>query len=615
MRSSTRELKNANFGFTIGAAPLPAKKSTGRKSKTPQPLPPRRSTRKTPPAAQDSTDKTPAPQADAGNKSAPRSRRSASASRTSARKTPAEYKTPTVTGKRKRTGPQEQEGDELEGDDEEHRHVAKKTFATPATRQSPAAQGASASQMQRVEEGVDEREDADVDHTIASNESNARLGSAVKSATRPAPIEPTATPSAHASKPGQITTPFIDPLLLAARKSTAKSRLKKSMAEDQENVDASEIPDLVASKPRTPLVPVANMLPLSAGPSPFRPPTHVANDISPLFQPGEQADAEGSPIHLGPDANEDEEADADGETDGEDELTPAPSSSVTRKPKSQGRRKSATAKPSKAKPRPRTKAKPAHKARQPSSQRPTSARRQRSSSSSAPARSSVTVPIAVYRPTKLSTLYSTQAPDADPLGAEPIPSLNAVDVLAQICGEITRAFIDSYDDDGGGGGAGAGTAASRKRQRGAVARFHGLVQDALFGLTSAVGAGAALARGVKVVRRRTAGLREELGGLRAERESVRREMEMLRAEYVEGKEKTEREREASALAFEAQGALAKYREAVGRLVDEDDDVDRGLLVMRDDVMAHVGAEAGLLARVKALNDQMEKMAESMEQRQ
>jgi len=506
-----------------------------------------------------------------------------------------EYKTPTVSGKRKRGGPQEQEGDELEGDDEGHRHVAKKTFATPATRQSPAAQGAGDNQLPRVEEGVDELEVADIDHTIASNESNTRLSSAVKLTTRSAPIEPTATPSAHASKPGQITTPFIDPLLLAARKSTvkSKSRVKKSVAEDQENVEAPAASEPMASKPRTPLVPVANMLPLYDGTSPFRPPTHVINDISPLFQPGEEADAEGSPSHLPQDA------DADGETDDEDELTPAPSTSVPRKSQAQEGRKSAAPKTSKVKPRTRTKAKAARKTPQ------SSTKRQRSSTS--PQRSSITVPIAVYRPTHVSTLYSTLAPDADPLGAEPVPTLNAVDVLAQICGEITRGFVDSYEETGAerrGEGA-------RQRQRGAVARFHALVQDALFGLTAAVGAGAALAKGVKVSRRRVAALREELGGLRAERESVRREMETLRAEYVDGREKAEREREASALAFQAQNSLAKYREEVGRLVDEDEDVDRGLLVMRDDAMTLVGGETGLLARLKALNDRMEKMAEHM----
>jgi len=101
--------------------------------------------------------------------------------------------------------------------------------------------------------------------------------------------------------------------------------------------------------------------------------------------------------------------------------------------------------------------------------------------------------------------------------------------------------------------------------------------------------------------------------LRAEREGVRREMETLRAEYVRGREKAEWETEASALAFRAQSLLAKYREEVGRLADEDEDVDRGLLVMRDDAMTAVGAETGLLARLKALNDRMEKMAEHMEQ--
>lgn len=630
----TREIKNANFGFTIDTAPLTAKKSTGRRSKTPQALPARLSSSRTPKATQASSSKTPARDAATGRQSssAPKSGMGKSAKG----KAQAQgYDTPAVTGKRKRGT--EQEEDELEADDEEHRNTAKKTFTTPATRPSTLTREASNGSASRIEEGNDELEVADADHTIVSTSANAHASSAslpfaAESANRVA-SDLTATPAPNASQPGQIMTPFIDPMLLATRQSTAKgkSKLRRSTSgntAEAENIQSTYAPgDIVSFRPRTPVAPVARMLPVSAGPSTLHVPGPMATDISPLFQPGEEADAEGSPARVFSDSSSDS-----GE---EDELTPAPSTSLIRKTKtSQTRKPKSTPKKStKLKIGSRPKAQPATKPKKKKMNAKTKAyiasvRRSTSPSSFLRRNSPITVPITVYYPTNISSLalYSTQNPDADPLGSEPIPSLNPVDVLSQICGEITKSFVESYDKDGE-----ANMWASdgvRKRQKRAVAKFGALLQDALFALASNVQSGLAVRKRLVAEVKRRRAVKDELVQLRIRREDGLREMDGVRKEYARRKEEFEAKTRVSDLIFQIRGFVAerkeRWEERVGKgEVDPNAEANvrrevppmhRPLEDLVDDVeeAGIVGEGEGLLARVKRLNEMMEAMAEEIE---
>lgn len=365
---------------------------------------------------------------------------------------------------------------------------------------------------------------------------------------------------------------------------------------------------------RTPLAPVANMLPLpstSAGTSTLKPPTRIINDISPLFQPNERPDAEGST----PAASTD--VDAEGEK--AEEFTsvaragPSTQTATSRRRASKIARKEVRTSAQKA---------PKRKAAGRPQPHPTKKRRE-STPDSVPCRSPesqlknkperITVPIAVYKPTDPQNLYtySSAPPDADPLGADPVPSLNPADVLAQISTEITTQFIRSYDDNGDGNA--WASEGARRRQKAAVSKFHRCLQDSLFALASAASAVAALGTRARKVKRRRVELRDELVRLRREREEVGVEMDRVRTVHRRGMEAEEERGELNQGLFDIESAVARGRARARALGRSDEGPELGILEMRERVVGGIG-ENGLLSMVQDMNVQLERAASVLEGR-
>lgn len=615
----TREIKNANFGFTIGAPPLPAKKSTGHSS-TPQPLPTRLSSRKTPRAQQTSSRKTPTQRGTDVKAATTRERRSTSAPGTGNGKpsrvgnaAPEPFQTPTVIGKRKRGArktSQEQEGDELEDDDEGHRTAGKKTFVSPVARSNPDAQVGSAEQLPRIEEGIDELEEADADHTISSNGKNAQSTSLVLlPASRSTPLHAATSPLTpialvqQASQPSQITNSFIDPCIVADQKSPAKLSAKDTKINGKSSSAITSTGRTTYL--RTSLTAVANMLPLpsaSIDPSTPRSSSRIINSISPLFEPDERPDAEGSPPAIS------SNVDPEGETD--EDLTSVtqaePSTKVTTPRRSTNKKIRKEAQMSAQKTPKRKVTSRLLPNRFMKSRKSPSDSKLHVNNESRPKKTSerITVPITIYKPTDLEKLYtySSAPPDADPLGADPIPSLNPVDVLAQITTEITTQFIHGYDNDGEGNV--WGSDGLRRRQKAAVSKFHRCLQDSLFALTASASTVTALGSRVRKVKKRRLILREELVQLRREKEEVGIEMDRVRAVYRRAKEVDEERAELNQGLFDIESAVLRGRERARALGRNDESPDLGIVEMRDRVMGGIG-ENGLLSTVRDMNAQLE----------
>ncbi|KAJ9644041.1 hypothetical protein H2199_003909 [Coniosporium tulheliwenetii] len=153
--------------------------------------------------------------------------------------------------------------------------------------------------------------------------------------------------------------------------------------------------------------------------------------------------------------------------------------------------------------------------------------------------SGATVPITAYRLSKPSTLEpSTDYPTPR------IPTLNAVDVLAQVTSEISARLSDnlalqsqrqpSTDPRARG---------LLRRKRATVRTFSAHLSDALFGLTEALDAGAALQSRLRAARKEKVALREELLDVRRRRQEVLVRMDEVRASHTAA-QKEEREREA-----------------------------------------------------------------------
>jgi hypothetical protein len=526
------------------------------------------------------------------------------------------FKTPTIIGKRKREvgkTAQEQEGDELEVDDEGHRTIGKKTFVSPVARPSPTAQGGSAEQLPRVEEVIDELEEADVDHTISSDGKNAQSRSLVLLPTSRSASRHSASSSLtaialiqQASQPGRITTPYIDPQIVATQKSATKAS-----ARDREN-DSNPSSTIASTERktnlRTPLAPVANMLSLpsaSVGPSTPRTSTRIINNISPLFQPNESPDAEGSTPAISADVDPEDETDEDSTPivgAGPRTKATTPRRSVSKKTRKVVQMSLQKTPKHKAASHPRT-----HRSKKPS--KSPSDSKLHAYNKSRPKKTSerITVPITVYKPADLEKLYtySSAPPDADPLGADPVPSLNPVDVLAQITTEITTQFIRSYDNDGDSNvWASEGL---RSRQKAAVSKFHRCLQDSLFALTAAASTVTALGSRVRKVKKRRLLLREELVQLRREREEVGIEMDRVRAAYRRGMEEEEEKGELNQGLFDIESAVLRGRERARTLGRSDEGPDLGIVEMRERVMNGIG-ENGLFSAVRDMNAQLEHAA-------
>ena len=609
-----------NFGFTIGVPPLPAKKSTDH-SNIPQALPPRSSSRKTPQAQQASSRKIP-PQSVTAIKAATTRENGIISTPETRNDKPgrvgngaeAQFQAPRIIGKRKRGAGktvQEQEEDELDADDEGHRTSGKKTFVTPIVRSSPAAQGGSVEQIPHVEEGVDELEEADADHTISSNGTNAQSSPHVLlSANRSAPrhvASGSLTPISliqQTSQQGRISTPFIDPRIIAAQNSATKASVR-----DQEN--RSNPSSTIAStrrtiSSRTPLAPIANMLPLpsaSVGLSTPRNPTVIMKSISPLFEANEHPDAEGTTPEIS------SNIDVEGETD--EDPTPVVRAKLSTKPTTSSRSASKkTRKEARMSTQRTPKLKSVRRPQAHHSQKPRKSSfnpRLNANTESRPKKTSerITVPITVYKPTELEKLYaySSVPRDADPLGADPVPSLNPVDVLAQITTEITTQFIRSYDNDGDGNG--RTSDGLRRRQKAAVSKFHRCLQDSLFAMTAAASTVTALGSRVKKVKKRRVALQEELMQLRRERQDVGIEMDRVRAEYRRGMEVGEEQGELNQGLFDIESAVLRGRERARVIGRSDEGPDLGIVEIKERVVGGIG-ENGLLSAMRDMNAQLER---------
>ncbi|EON62486.1 hypothetical protein W97_01708 [Coniosporium apollinis CBS 100218] len=224
-----------------------------------------------------------------------------------------------------------------------------------------------------------------------------------------------------------------------------------------------------------------------------------------------------------------------------------------------------------------------------------------------------TVPITAYRLSKPSTLEpSVNYP------APRIPILNAIDVLAQVTSEISARLSDNLAlQSQRQPSSDARARALLRRKRATVRTFSAHLSDALFGLTEALDAGAALQSRLRAARKEKVALREELLDVRRRRQEVLVRMDQVRAGHARA-QKEEGEREAlSEGLFDIEVAVQRGRESAGAKGRGEEGPEEGVEgVVRGLVEAGISAkgEGGMLVRVRAVNAFLERAAAVLEGR-
>ncbi|KAF2436957.1 hypothetical protein EJ08DRAFT_728652 [Tothia fuscella] len=650
-----REMKNANFNFNFGGAPLPARRSSRKtptgdlparpsSRKTPQQLPPRLSARGAP-----------------GTRSARQSsgapnRRSASNTDTAVRDANGSLegsagstsKTPNMTGKRKRTSEQlaaveEMEQDELEPDDMDlvtsKGHSIRKSIEGPFSAIKP-----------RPIAAVAEEEVEDEDELSPEQPSGERA-----SAPTPTASITHQTPSLARPKGKEKVDPNrrVSKSYMRGRSWTRKSvtGASTSFINEEEAASADELSprneatSAGATEVSSRAQGSATGLAAEGTSSLFVPnsqstrrevfePEDEDEEIDELTRPqakkarrrttepieieteaslGAEEDDELSPQVLKQGKKRSRHSTTvqireDAATD--DELSPQQLQSRPRKPN--------TTRPPLSKTTaniPKTKPKSKPKLVEGAPPR----KKQKTSKGTAKESSSrVTIPITVYRRTKPQDI------DDDPFGADPTPSLNPADVLAQISSELTNAYIETYTTSSQQPVATSShsqnqnqTQASkktRKRQINALISFRDSLQDSLFDLTVAQNTTYILSMRVRKGMKEKRHLREELMARRREREEVELEIDRIQcARKITLDEKTRHETLVQSL-FDIENAVTKGREKARRERRSGEGVVLGVDMLAESVFEGLGENSGILQRVRDWNGVLEEAAVAIEGR-
>jgi hypothetical protein len=215
-----------------------------------------------------------------------------------------------------------------------------------------------------------------------------------------------------------------------------------------------------------------------------------------------------------------------------------------------------------------------------------------------------TVPITVYRRTKPHDV------DDDPLGADPTPGLNPADVLAQISGELTNAYINTFTSTQSQIPSQANRK-TRQRQINALVTFRDSLADSLFDLTIAQNTSFILAMRVRKANKEKRRLREELTARRREREEVELRIDAIKAKKQEKVEKESRHYNLVQGMADIELAVQIGREKARREGREDEGPDVGVEMLATNVFDMVG-NGGILGRVRDWNGVLEDAARVIE---
>jgi hypothetical protein len=650
-------MKNATFNFNFGGAPLPPRRSS---RKTPTELPPRPSSRRTPQqlAPRTSTRKTPAAlSTDTGQRSSTRNRRSASIAESAGSGTsngPSQaFKTPAVTGKRKRgsmglAAVQELEQDELEPTEED----IEESRGQGIRQSIEGPFGAIEQPSLPIPVDGDEEDDDELSPPEPSRSSGAPTPTATTT------IQTPSLPAAR-GKQRPVVERRVSQKLVRGRSRTRKSvtAASASFATAQE--------DAVSDDELSPRNQNALTVQSTSGAQGSTSAFAVDDQSTSIFAPNNQSTRR--EIYEAVDTEEDEltphqpkngktldeatEENADvGASD--DELSPkslAQSVKLGRKrkqpaqepmgeddlsqePQRQHRRRGRPSgvpiqvredtaqdhanddelspqqgRPNKQRRPPLSKT----NANAPKSQ-PTPKTIQRVRSPAIKKRkttneasiSTGTVPIVVYR------RKNPQDIDDDPLGADPTPGLNPADVLAQMTGELIRSYIKAFETSQTQIQS-QSNKKTRQRQTNALRAFRDNLDDSLFDLTITHNSAYILAMRVRKAHKEKRRLREELIAKRREREDVELRIDAIRGRKQEKMEKEMRVHDLVQGLEDIELAVHRGREKARREGREDEGPEMSLEMVAGDVFEMIG-NGGILRRVRDWNGILEDAARRIE---
>lgn len=486
---------------------------------------------------------------------------------------------------------QESQGDELEQDDEEHRASARKPHVDSARRTSGPMQ---ATLIVVTEDAEDELEDNDEDHTLSTERRPRSSLNIVHSARA-------------ASSPGLfVSQDEASPLPTSKRR---PGRPRKSI--------------------ESPQIAVAGPSETAAGRG-ARTSLRAAKAYEDLIE--EEAEEE---------EEEEEEQEEDFSTD---ELSPAASrlqnehlpespadsdasqfeeEAETSEEEAQSRASTPEASSSNIRPQPQPRpAGPAPKSRraQPAATAP-ARKRPRPASDKGPR-----IPVTVYRLTAprktaddASQIDELELPTPSAVANTRLPTVNAVDILAQITSEMTTRMAGSLLQQA----ADVGTSdkprrAELTRRARTVEAFATELADRLFDLTEAVDAGEALRGRVRAALKEKVALRAEFLGVRREREDVALQMDAVRRAHMEAEARRRRDEELSDALFGIETAVQRGRERAAREGREDEGPEVGVLWEVEELLGSgvsvVGPAGSLVDRVKGFNGFLDKTAALLEGR-
>jgi septal ring factor EnvC (AmiA/AmiB activator) len=292
------------------------------------------------------------------------------------------------------------------------------------------------------------------------------------------------------------------------------------------------------------------------------------------------------------------DVDADVDTDtseDEDELSPIQDTTIndslanTRTPLADRSTNTAKQRPQQDKPEWDGPAEPERKKQKRSSHQPSRTK----------ARGGPTIPVTIYRRTKL--------PDDDPLGIDPdpIPSLNAADVLSQISTEIINAYISTVPASARrstGSQSKSSTKKALRYQMQALQQFRDNLADALRTITFAQHSFYSFNSDVRRAKKQKRELREELMARRREREEIEIEIDRVRGEHLAAEREDERQRK---LAEDIQGIEEAVKRGRERAVD---DGPQGAIASAAEDIAN---RLGVLNRVRQFNAFLATAAEAL----
>ncbi|KIW07136.1 uncharacterized protein PV09_02008 [Verruconis gallopava] len=210
------------------------------------------------------------------------------------------------------------------------------------------------------------------------------------------------------------------------------------------------------------------------------------------------------------------------------------------------------------------------------------------------------IPITVYKRTKLA--------EDDPLGIDPdpIPSLNASDVLSQISTEIINAYISNVPDVTRRSTAVQSKSSVKKtmlHQMQALQQFRDNLSDALRSITFAQYSFYKFSGEVRRMKKRKRELRAELIARRKEREEIEIEIDRVRSQHLERESVDEKTRKLIDDIESIEEAIRRGRSRES--ADERPEV--GFLATAEEI----GNRVGVLKRINEFNAFLARAAEAL----